>query len=115
MQRRATKQSRGPNAAEKRFLQWLKSRPCVVSGATGVEVHHCMGSSAKQNKVLIGHWFCLPLSPEMHQSYHAASKAWRAEHGSQCDLWANLAIQYERETGEAIPNEVVTAIPCTNK
>ena len=61
MQRKATKNTRGPNADEKRFQGWLKDQPCCWCGNDGPSiVDHCRGSTFKHNKVLIGHWFCLP-------------------------------------------------------
>jgi hypothetical protein len=61
MQRKATKNTRGPNADEKRFQGWLKENACVWCGSEGPSiVDHCRGATFKHNKVLIGHWFCLP-------------------------------------------------------
>jgi len=65
MQRKATRQSRGPNAAEKRFQGYLKEHDCIWCGNSGPSiVDHCRGSTFKHNKTLIGHWFCLPACVE---------------------------------------------------
>lgn len=61
MQRKPTKNTRGPNAEEKRFQGWIKEQPCCWCGSeSGSIVDHVKGSTFKHNKVLIGHWFVLP-------------------------------------------------------
>ena len=65
MQRKPTSNTRGPNADEKRFQGWLKEQPCVWCDNPGPNiVDHCRGATFKHNKVLIGHWFCLPCCVE---------------------------------------------------
>jgi len=60
VQRKATKNTRGPNADEKRFQGWLKDQPCCwCDSEAGVIVDHAKGATFKHNKVLIGHRFCL--------------------------------------------------------
>lgn len=115
MQRKPTKNTRGPNADEKKFQGWLKEQPCCITGAFGVQVHHCVGATGKNNKVLIGHYFCLPMSVEIHDEYHAGTKAWRENHGAQSDLWMDFASTFELDTGAIIPNDVVDAIKDWNK
>jgi len=59
MQRKATKQTRGPNAQEKRFQSWLKERPCGYCDRSGPSIiDHARGSTFKHQKTLIGHIFC---------------------------------------------------------
>lgn len=110
MQRPSNKQSRGANADEKKFLSWCKEQPSIVSGAYGVEVHHCVGSSAKTyvgaERVHIGHWFCIPLTPEEHRMFHSRKKEFELMHGSQSDLWTNLISRYD----DAIIENVIIGI-----
>ena len=110
MQRKLTKNTRGPNSDEKKFQGWLKERNCCVSGDYGVEVHHCVGSTGKHNKVLIGHWFCLPLSTEIHREYHAGTKSWREKYATQSFFWSYLVADYQEETGCIVPADVVGAV-----
>jgi hypothetical protein len=65
MRRKTSKQSRSINKIEVKFLGWLKERPCCITGEYGVQVHHCVGSSVKKDKVHIGHVFCIPFSVAM--------------------------------------------------
>jgi len=98
MQRLSSKQSRGPNANEKRFIAWCKEQPSIVSGDYGVEVHHCVGSSAKTyvgaERVHIGHWFCIPLTPEEHKLFHSDKMEFAEVYGNQSDLWLELIKNY---------------------
>ncbi len=111
MHRKSTKQSRGPNADEKRFHAWLKQRPCAIGGMGITEVHHCKGSAFKHNKVHIGHWFCLPLSQQQHSLYHAGTKAWQAENGSQAEIWERVYMAYKIDTDcDPCPDDVYDSI-----
>ena len=65
MQRKPTKNTRGPNAEEKRFAAYTKGSDCIACGAEGPSiVDHVAGATYKHNKVLIGHWFLIPLCVE---------------------------------------------------
>ena len=62
MQRKPTKNTRGPSAEEKRFAAYTKESDCIACGAEGPSiVDHVAGATYKHNKVLIGHWFLIPL------------------------------------------------------
>lgn len=69
MQRKVTAQSRGPNAAETRFIKWTKGQRCCVCSAdpAHTEVDHLYGSTYKHNKVQIGHWLVIPLCWSCHR------------------------------------------------
>lgn len=115
MQRKPTKTTRGPNAEEKRFQAWLKEQPCCVTGKPGPSiVHHCEGATFKHNKVLIGHWFCIPLSQEVDDLITKGSRrAFREEYGPQSEWWFQVSNEYARSLGYAsqiIPFEVCHAI-----
>ena len=61
MQRKPSKNTRGPNAAEKKFQGFVKNHYCIWCGNDGPSiVDHVKGSCFKHNKVLIGHWLVLP-------------------------------------------------------
>ncbi len=64
MQRKPTKNTRGPDADEKQFMQFTKLSNCIVCGCSGPSiVDHALGACAKHNKQLIGHRFVIPLCP----------------------------------------------------
>lgn len=112
MQRKPTKNTRGPNAEEKRFQAWLKQRPCCVTGKPGPSiVHHCEGATFKHNKVLVGHWFCIPLSQEADDLVtNRSRKAFREFYGPQSHLWSLEAFEYFSDTAINVPDEVTNSI-----
>lgn len=112
MRRKPTKNTRGPNNAEKKFMAWCKQRPCIISGAWGVVVHHCEGATFKHNKVLIGHWFVIPLCLEWDDVVtHGSRKRLRELSGHpQSYYWKLAHDDYMRETGLSAPQEVIDAI-----
>jgi len=112
VQRKATKQTRGPNAAEKRFQGWLKEHSCVWCGNPGPGiVDHAKGATFRHNKTLIGHWFCLPVCYECDQKKTIGGK----RQGNEAQAWLDLEFEYQMKgLGEA-PCEVRLAIGDWNK
>ena len=107
---RSNKQTRGRNAVEAAFQGWLKMQDCCVSGEYGVQVHHCEGSAFKHNKVLIGHWFCIPLSVGKHKEYHSGTKAFRGNYGPQSLFWIVLHDLYVDDGNDPAPDDVIDSI-----
>lgn len=111
MRRKATKNTRGPNAEEKAFAAWCKTRPCIACGAWGVVVHHAMGATFKHNKILVGHWFLLPLCIDCDNVVtHGSRKRFRELIGRQGKFFAMAHADYVLETGKHAPVEVIDAI-----
>jgi len=108
MRRKPTKNTRGPNAAEKAYGRKVKERPCCVCGCPGPSiVQHCFGPTFKHNKVLIGHWFIIPLCP-ICDTYDTlgSHKAFREKFKPQSELWLEQVEKY----GDTPPDDVVAAI-----
>ena len=99
MQRRATKNTRMGNSEEKRFHAFTKESDCIVCGNPAPSiVHHCMGSTYKHNKQLIGHWFVIPLCQMCDDVVtHGSRRKFKDEFDLQGDYWqkhhANYAFQ----------------------
>lgn len=112
MNRKATKTTRGPNADEKRFQAWCKHHPCIVTGKSGPSiVHHCEGATFKHNKILVGHWFCIPLCKEVDDVItHGSRKKFREVYGAQSGYWRKLIDNYQVERAVIPPAEVYFAI-----
>jgi hypothetical protein len=110
MQKKSTKQSPSANAQERAFMAWCKEQPSIISGEYGVEVHHCVGSSRRvyvgMNRVRIGHWFLLPLTPSEHWLYHNRKSEFIDQYGEQSQLWERLIQAYPVE----IPLNVIQGI-----
>ena len=113
MNRKPTRQSRGPNAAEKKHMAWVNERSiCAACNASGpVILHHCEGSTFKSRvgleRVLLGHWFVLGLCQNCDDIVTRRSRrAFREKFGDQSDLWLIQAESYPHE----IPLSVIQGI-----
>lgn len=108
MQRKATKNTRGPNADEKRFQGWLKYQSCCWCGSeSGSIVDHCRGSTFKHNKVLIGHWLvnCNCITCDTIKTIHGKRL------GDEAKMTLQLIANYELDIGiDVCPDEVRQAI-----
>ena len=113
MNRKPTSNTRGPNAAEKRFHAITKESDCIACGNEGPSiVHHCEGSCFKHNKVLCGHMFVIPLCLRCDDVITQGSrKAFRERFGPQSDCW-----QFHIEqTGFIAPVDIHNAIVDWNR
>lgn len=93
-------------------MTWLKDQPCAVCVVSGPSiVHHAEGATFRHNRVLVGHWFLLPLCRLCDDVVTQGSRLqFRAKYGPQSALWASVALRYEHDTGEVVPSEIRTAI-----
>lgn len=108
MQSKVTKNTRAPNAEEKRFHAITKESDCICCGNPGPSiVEHCMGKSFRHNKELIGHWFVIPLCVECDNvTTKGSRRAFRNKFGPQSKLW----FKHLMNTGHQPPISVVGAI-----
>ncbi len=107
MQRKATKNTRGPNTAEKLFQGWLKEQGCSWCSQEGpCIVDHARGATFKHNKVLVGHWFCLPvcLVCDTEKTTHGKRQ------GNESIKWLEIIENYLIEKTRYAPLEVEQAI-----
>ena len=113
MQRKATKNTRGPNAQEKRFHAFCKGSDCIVCGNPGPSiVHHCEGATFKHNKTLVGHWFVIPLCVTCDDVItHGSRTKFRRKFGMQSKFWYDQ----HQKFNEVAPVEVYDAILDWNK
>lgn len=108
MQRKPTKNTRVPNAAERSFQAWTKDCDCIVCGNPGPSiVDHCFGATFKHMKVLIGHWFVIPLCVECDNvKTHGSNKVFREMFDSCSYLWD----KHHMRCPCIVPDEVIQAI-----
>ena len=114
MQRKPTKNTRGPNADEKKFQGWLKEQPCVWCGNDGPSiVDHCRGATFKNNKVLVGHWFCIPQCVECDTQKTIHGKRL----GNESETWGHILDVYEKHVALCVvcPDNIVASISDWNK
>lgn len=60
------KGGKAPTAHQKHWWDWLVEQGCSCCGAPA-EIHHCIGSTARHNKIHIGNDFVIPLCPRHHR------------------------------------------------
>ena len=109
--------SKRPNKAEKHWHDWLKQQQCPVNGKPNA-LHHCIGSTAKHKKIHIGQWFCVGISYEAHQGpqgIHSDKSIFPPGWGKkrleiEKFIFSMQSLNYENDTGEKIPAEVIDAI-----
>ena len=51
------------------WQNWQRARGCCNCGQTA-SIHHCVGTTAKHDKVHIGQWFTIALCYDCHQGDH---------------------------------------------
>lgn len=113
MQRKATLNTRGPNALESSFHKWIKERgvcaACDNDG--GVIMHHCMGATYKHNKTLVGHMFCIGLCQRCDDIItYGSRKTFTNKLGKQSALWYTLVNEWSEQTGHKCDFEIKKAI-----
>ena len=113
MQRKPTKNTRGANAAEKRFMAYTKHSDCINCGRVGPSiVDHVAGATYKHNKTLIGHWFVIPLCEVCDEVKTQESiRKFKQTFGiTMAQLWAKHVTNWDVMTRENIPRDVQVAI-----
>ena len=65
------------------YLQWVKSQPCCVCGATADDAHHLIGYGQGGMGTKAHDLFTIPLCRIHHSELHRDPKEWESEHGSQ--------------------------------
>ncbi len=66
-----------------KYLQWVKSQPCCVCGATADDAHHIIGYGQGGIGTKAHDLFTIPLCRVHHSELHNDPKEWEREHGSQ--------------------------------
>lgn len=70
-----------------KYLQWVKSRPCVCCGARADDPHHIIGHGQGGMGTKAHDLLTIPLCRQHHDDLHRDMSRWELEHGSQVDLW----------------------------
>lgn len=115
MKRKRSKKTRAVNAAEKRFMGFCKTGPCVACNQGFIsEAHHCEGSTYKRKvnlvTVLIGHWFVIPLCTVCHQFFHNNKIQFIDAFGTQEKLWLEVYSDFIDTGAKPAPMDVIQGI-----
>lgn len=69
-----------------KYLQWVKSQPCCVCGATADDAHHIIGYGQGGTGTKAHDLFTIPLCRVHHSELHKDPKGWEQENGRQLVL-----------------------------
>lgn len=110
---------KSPTAAEQRWQNWLREQGCYL-GMGPACIHHCVGSTARHNKIHIGQAWCIPLSYEAHQGPRGihGNRVVFAGHGLgetrkeiEKTIFRRLVAAYRHQHGELpLPADVIAAV-----
>ncbi len=116
MRRKATANTRGANAAEKRLMDWTAEQSCVICFRPGPSiVEHMYGATFRHNKVLIGMFAVLSYCQGCDDvKTHGSHRAHKEVFGfTQAELYL---IRIESYPSRAeIPDDVIAAIRSWNR
>lgn len=73
------KRSVEPNAAQRRYHDWVLQQPCIVTGRYGVTKHH-VTASRDGGRFTRSHWIVVPLVRELHQHDYGKASVERLSH-----------------------------------
>lgn len=95
---------------------------CVVTGQNDVQIHHVHGRKYKNNKVLIGPWFILPLCMKLHDVHSNDinnvthyPKMFAQAYGLQRDLFLEMCDDLAILAGLPFDLDVLEAIKLTRR
>ena len=98
--RKATAQSRGADAAERRLIHWIKTEGiCHACGNNnGVYVHHMYGATWKFRRMHLGHIAVIGLCEACDAIITRGSRrAFVDKFGPQSQLWAKMIELYPQK------------------
>jgi len=73
----------------KKYLNFVRTLPCVITGQYGVDAHHMIGHGQGGMGLKASDYFAFPLCRELHDELHRHGWVlWEQEHGSQ---WSYVA------------------------
>jgi len=58
---------KSPNKAQQDWQDWQREQGCSNCGSDNPAIHHCVGSTAKHNRIHIGQFWVIPLCYDCHQ------------------------------------------------
>lgn len=106
----------------KQWMSTLAEYGPVIEGSGPVQLHHVLGRTYKNNKILIGPWFILPLPWQYHDvhsndplnvTHH--KHLFTQEFGLQCNLFAEM-VETLQDRGYKVPShDVLDSIAQTRR
>lgn len=70
----------------RKYLDWVKTQPCIVSGLPADDPHHLVGHGFSGSGKAPD-WTVIPLTRELHNElHHIGWRAWEVKYDSQLAL-----------------------------
>lgn len=67
-----------------KYLKFVRSLPCVITGQTGVDAHHLIGYGQSGMGMRSSDYYAFPLRHDLHMDLHNIGwKEWEEKHGLQ--------------------------------
>lgn len=86
-------QKQPPWRSEK-YLKYIRSLPCVVTGRTEhVVAHHITTSGSRGTGTKPDDFYCIPLTAYQHQGLHCDPRRWEQSYGTQLMHWQRTISQ----------------------
>lgn len=94
------------NWRSEKYLKFVRSLPCVVTGRTGTDsdpvvAHHLIGHGEGKMGGKAHDLFVMPMLASVHQEFHHDPKAWEAKFGSQL-FFVKQTLKRSLDVGAAI-------------
>ncbi|GAB1376816.1 hypothetical protein MASR1M48_16680 [Lactococcus petauri] len=61
--------SKSPDFKCPKYLEWVRSRPCIIRKSYGVDAHH----TVRKSQGICNDLSAVPLSHDLHMEYHASA------------------------------------------
>lgn len=88
-----------------KYLKYVRTLPCVVTGKSPVEAHHLIGHHEGGMGMKSSDYYAIPLSPEIHRELHDHGwRTWEDRYGSQ---WRYVAATLQQAIMENVIKERV--------
>ena len=108
-----------PTADQTRWWGELVEMGCIYTGKPA-EVDHLVGAAAKHNKIHVGQWWVVALSPDLHRTgavnrttrqtmfenrFSSQAAKWGPDFAFEKELWFNQCCRYMEYFRQPLPFE----------
>lgn len=67
----------------RKYLDWVKTLPCVASGQPADDPHHPVSVGFKGGASKVPDYWCIPLTRQQHDELHHDVEKWEERYGPQ--------------------------------
>jgi hypothetical protein len=95
-------------ASQNRWYSAVAELGSVITNDSQVVLHHPIGEQQKHNKLPVGVWWVVPLTPREHQNLHDGFYQDRRKEFEK--IWFKTVIIRLRDHPDCPPDEIIKAI-----